>query len=121
MQVNLKGCNHAKPAHSHVKRSGKNGEAIGKPQLKQNSGNRDRPDNAEQRPAPTAFQVHEQKRRVSSRDERVNRAMIKNHQGVLGAGRRGAVIKGGSGVKTDQGDSVDRTTDDLPAAAVEQS
>src|SRR5271166_3730896 len=84
------------------KRSGENREAVRKPELEQYATDGERPNHTEHRPAPTASQVDQQERRIGPGDQGVNRTMIKNHQGMFGARRGGAVIKSGSSIKTDK-------------------
>ncbi len=118
---NLARANHAEPAHRQIERCGENREAVGEPEFEQNAGDGNCPDNAEERPAPTAPQIDEQKWRVGAGDQGIDCAVIEDHQCVFGARRRCAVIKRGSSVEADQRDTINRATDNLPAAAVNQS
>ena len=119
VQVHLARGNDTKPTHGEIQRGGENGKSIGKPKFEKDARNGDAPHNAEKRPTPTAAKIHKQKWCVGAGDEQVDGAMIENHQSVLYARGRGAVIESGGGVKTDQRNSIDCATDDLPAPTVE--
>ncbi len=108
----------AEPAHGEIQRGGEDREAIGKPQFEKNSRDSEAPDDAEQRPSPTAVEVDEKERCVGTGDEQIDGAMIENHEGVFYPRGRAAVVESGCGIEANQRDSVNGATDDLPAAAV---
>src|SRR5713101_3313108 len=89
-----------------------------KPEFEKDAGQRQPPDDSEERPAPSAAQVDEQERCVGSRDEQINRRMIENFEGALQARGRDAVVKRRSGIKAHQGGPVNGATYNVPGAAM---
>src|ERR1039457_4855069 len=74
----------------------------------------DSPDEAEKRPAPAPAQADQQDRRVGSRNQEIDAAVVDGFQGARPVGRRNAVQRGRCRIEAHQGCRIDAATHDSP-------
>lgn len=77
------GGHHYEPAHREIEDRGEDLEMVYKPELEDDPSHGAAPDDSKQRPSPSAPQIDEQKRRVGSRNQQIDRRVIQDSQRTL--------------------------------------
>src|SRR5215472_5193337 len=81
------------PSHGEIKHGRDAGKASQEKYFEDHAARGQRPDNAQQRPAPGAAKADERERRVSAGDQKVDRHMVQDAEHALGFGQTNAVIR----------------------------
>jgi len=111
------GGNDDEPAHGYVDRRGKKAETLDEPKLEEDAREGKSPDNAEERPAPGAPEINEEKRCVGSGDQEIDCRVIKNAERAFETGRRNGVIERRGGVEADEGAAIDGARNNVPGGS----
>src|SRR5215472_1645333 len=112
-------CNQPDPAHRKIRRGREHFEVVKEPELKNDLGHCQGPNQREQRPTPTSSHTYQSERSVSASDKEIDGAMVEDPEGAFGARPGQRVVERRGGVNADQRGSVDRTTHNLQAAATQ--